>query len=90
VWIVLGIVLNGYALSVLWGWFMVPTFNLPKLTVAPAIGIAMVVGYLTQPDLGKLQEKEMDAGTKIVYGVIYTFSKPAFALLFGWIILQFM
>jgi len=31
------------ALSVLWGWFLVPVFNLPPPSVAQAIGIALVV-----------------------------------------------
>ena len=35
------------ALSVLWGWFLVPVFNLPPPSVAQAIGIALVVTYRT-------------------------------------------
>lgn len=45
--IVLGLVWSaawsGYTLSVLWGWFMVPAFGLPALSVAQAYGVALVV-----------------------------------------------
>lgn len=34
---------SGFTLSVLWGWFVVPMFGLPALSVAQAYGIALVV-----------------------------------------------
>lgn len=34
---------SGLTLSVLWGWFVVPAFSLPALSVAQAYGIALVV-----------------------------------------------
>lgn len=39
-------ILSGYVLSVLWGWFIVPTFGLPLLTIPVAIGVMLVVAYL--------------------------------------------
>ena len=45
---------SGYTLSVLWGWFMVPAFGLPALSVAQAYGLALVVrvakGFDTKTD----------------------------------------
>lgn len=89
--LVLSSIFNGYALSVLWGWFVVPTFGAPALGVVPAIGIAMVVGYLTHqttPD----SKKEDDDGIGALIGkmVILALGKPAFALFFGWIVHLFM
>ena len=43
-----GAILDGWVLSILWGWFMVPVFHLPPLTIAPAIGIALMTGLLTR------------------------------------------
>ncbi len=40
-------VLNGLVLMVIWGWLIVPTFKAPGLTLAEAIGIALVAAYLT-------------------------------------------
>lgn len=34
---------GGLTLSVLWGWFVVPLFALPTLTIAQAYGIALVL-----------------------------------------------
>jgi hypothetical protein len=34
-------------LSWLWLWFVVPIFHLPALNIVQAIGISMVVGFLT-------------------------------------------
>jgi hypothetical protein len=44
-------VFNGYALSILWGWFVVPTFGVPALTVVQAHG-----GHLLDPSTGRLPE----------------------------------
>ncbi len=32
---------NGLALSILWGWFIVPVFSLPALSVASAAGVSL-------------------------------------------------
>lgn len=45
---VYGAMMNGWALSKLWSWFIVSTFALPALTIPAAIGVALVVNYLTQ------------------------------------------
>lgn len=34
---------SGLTLSVLWGWFVVPVFGAPSLSVAQAYGLALVV-----------------------------------------------
>ncbi len=84
-------IFNGYALSILWGWFMVPVFHLPQLSLVPAIGISMVVGYLTQqsPE-AKKKNDEVSTGMIILNGVLWAVFKPSFALLFGSIVHSFM
>lgn len=86
----LGSIWSGYVLTILWAWFVVPTFGLPPLALAPAIGLAVVVSYLThqytpkaaKPDEGKWDE----SGRAIAHMVL----KPALALLVGWIVKQWM
>lgn len=46
--IVLSSILNGWVLSILWGWFIVPIFELPSLPIAEAIGFATIVTFLTR------------------------------------------
>lgn len=66
---------------------MVPTFQLPLLSIPVAIGISMVVSYLThQYDA---YESPDSASEKLAKTFAVGFFKPVFALLFGWIVLQF-
>lgn len=39
-------ILEGWVLSILWRWFVAPALGLPLLTVAQAIGVALVVAFL--------------------------------------------
>jgi hypothetical protein len=39
-------ILNGITLSILWGWFVVPAFDVPALALVPAIGICFIVSFL--------------------------------------------
>lgn len=81
----------GLALKVLWKWFVVPTFNLPVLSLAPAIGLAMVVGYLTRESRWPTNEElKKGAWERALEGMIMAVLKPSCALLFGWVVHQFM
>ena len=37
--------INGWVLEVIWGWFMVPIFNLPAITIVEAMGLSLVVSF---------------------------------------------
>ena len=75
--------LDGWALSVLWGWFIVPIFGLPVLTQVQALGVALVMGFMTK----QYTQTDKDRNWE---GVGYAFVKPIFAVIMGWVILQFM
>lgn len=81
--------LNGYALSVLWGWFIVPTFEARPLGVLPAIGVAMVVGYLTSHTENDTEDKR-PWGERWTQTFFTVAMRPLFALFFGWILHSFM
>jgi uncharacterized membrane protein len=40
------ILMRGFVLTVLWGWFIVPVFGLPALGLAPALGLTVLLNYL--------------------------------------------
>ena len=82
-------IFDGYALKVLWGWFVVPTFGLPQLSIPAAIGIAIVVGYLTKEG-NDCKKEEKSAREKFFYACVVAVLKPSFALFFGWIVQKFM
>lgn len=74
---------NGYVLSIIWGWFAVPIFNAPPLSIPSAIGISIIAGYLT---------KQYISASNDSFGKIALFSviKPALALFTGWIVQHWM
>lgn len=74
---------SGYVLTVLWDWFVVQTFRLPHLSLPAAIGIAIVVRYLTwQP----VESPDDDFAEAMIKGAGTALLLPAFMLLFGWIV----
>ncbi len=79
---------SGYALSVLWGWFIVPIFSLPVLSIPAAIGLALIVNYLTQD--WKQNESDSSGNDALLKLAAVGFIKPTFALFFGYIYVQFI
>jgi len=69
---------------------MVPTLGLPHLSVVQAIGIAMVVSFLTYHDTSDIPKKERSVGKAIAAGVAFVVMYPLIALLFGWVVHQYM
>ena len=87
--IVLSALVNGWTLSILWKWFMVPVFGLPMLSIPQAIGIAMVIGYLTFQN-NDAQEKERSTTERVIFWVALIVLRPLITLAFGWIVHQYM
>ena len=83
-------IFNGYVLSVLWGWFVVPTFGVPKLSVTAAIGIALVVSYITDRKDSNEKEDKRPFGEILREGLTEAIAKSLFVLFFGWIVHLFM
>lgn len=83
-------VFSGYALSVLWGWFIVPIFHLPQLSITAAIGISLVIGYLTHQIINDPKDSDRSFAEKIGVATAYSILKPGSALLIGWVVHLFM
>lgn len=80
------VILRGWVLEKLWGWFATP-LGLPDLGVAHAIGIAVLVSFLTHQYIGVKDER--DSKTKIAAGLGAIVS-PFATLLVAYIIHSFM
>jgi hypothetical protein len=53
-----GCAFNGWVLAKIWAWIITPTFHLPALTVAQAVGLSLVYNFITnKPDLTKQNAK---------------------------------
>ena len=87
--IAVGYIWSGYVLTILWGWFVVSTFGMPALQLAPAIGLAVVVGYLTHQYIPKMP-KEGSSFDQMAHSFGHMALKPAMALLVGWIVKAWM
>jgi hypothetical protein len=86
--LILSPIWRGFVLSKLWLWFVVSTFGLPVLGLAQAIGISLIVSYLT---LATPSKKPDDAPKySLVECVAISIVIPAFALLMGWIVQFFL
>lgn len=77
----------GYAIHVLWAWFVVP-MGVSSISIAQAYGLSVLVSLFMNTrglDVGK--EKTSDEWVvSVTIGVLM----PAVALLFGWIAVGFM
>lgn len=77
-------VLNGWVASVLWAWFISPTFKVNPITIAQAIGISIVIGAL-HPSTYQ-EEKDKPWWTPLVKII----GAPLITLLVGWVVHLFM
>jgi len=79
-------IVNGWVLTHLWHWFMVPIFGLHDLTIAPAIGLGLIVSFLTNKGrIAKKDSRETDWGATIGYLL-----SPFVVLFFGYVVHLFM
>ena len=79
-------ILSGYVLSILWAWFITSTFGLPVLTIPVAIGVMLVVSYLTkQSDFNNSDREDYQKRVNVLQIV-----KPLGALAVGYVIKMFM
>ena len=83
------VIMNGWVLSIMWRWFIVPFFHLPELTIAYAVGISMVIS-LFKDKSSVSQNNEKSLSEKIISAFVYAFILPLLSLGFGWIVLQFI
>jgi len=81
-------VYGGFGLSMLWEWFVVPTFDGPSLSLPVAIGIALIMTYLTRPI--RIPKEEPDWAKRAQGAAIVGVVKPTVALAIGWVITWFM
>jgi len=82
------IIWRAFVLTLLWSWFVVPTFGVDDLSMPVAFGISLVVGMMARqsPCTKDTRTPAEQAGAFIIGGILL----PAIALLFGWIATLFM
>ena len=78
--LVIIVIVNGFVVSQLWDWLIVPVFSLPALSISEAAGTSLVVSYLTHsPDTSKADTDRVKAWTVAI-------AKPLLALAIGYVL----
>lgn len=88
---VIGSIVYGWALSLLWSWFIVPTFGLTPLSIPVAIGLALIVSFMTyQYDSASENNKKKKMEEIVVSAIVYCLARPVIIVLFGFVVKIFM
>lgn len=86
--IIVASILNGWAISVLWLWFVAPLFGLPVLTIPQAIGLSLVIGMFTSRY--RDQDDAKDKTGRIVNSLVLAVFMPVFAVVIGSVVKMFI
>lgn len=83
---------SGFAISLLWGWLIVSTFNVPAITTVQGIGLSLFSGYFLRHVATKEFEKNDDESVaeKVVNAIGRSFFAITLFIGFGWIVSLFM
>lgn len=85
---IISTIINGYILSKLWVWIIVPTFLVSPLRLIEAIGIVILIGFIrirkdTEVNPDNFWEKWLE-------NIIFLIITGSLYLLSGWIVKQFI
>jgi hypothetical protein len=80
---VVGIILRGWVLSILWAWFIATQFGIQEIQIVHAIGLSLIITYLTKTPSTSVNFRDVD----MYIGIIIL---PFIVLGMGWIVKLFM
>jgi len=83
--VVVTVALEGWVLSVLWAWFMVPTFGLAALTIPQALGLSIIASCLTSHP-----NSRDSSGESAVETFLRSILRPLIALACGFVVRLFL
>lgn len=85
VYVVSAILFRGWVLVQLWAWFVTPTFNTVVLTFGQALGISLIVSFLTYQHVPVYKGLSYDMWRVF----LSPFIQAGVALAAGWLYLYF-
>lgn len=83
------VTLNGYVISIIWGWFIVPIFGLPPLAIAEAVAVVLVARVIANP-VSKSSGKTPDWEEWLSDFIAYSVLGPFMILGLAWIVRLFV
>lgn len=79
---------SGFVLVRMWAWFVMPVFAVSPLSIGYALGIALIVSYMTYQGNNNCTQKPrsaLEAGGEMLVTALL---RPLFTLAIGYIILK--
>lgn len=81
-------IINGFVVMKLWGWFVVPTFEIHQLRLVEVIGLLFIVNFII---IGyKKTDPEEKPWEEFAKRIIFLIFAAAFMLFSGWLVSKFM
>jgi len=78
------LLLDGWALLKLYGWFILPVFrNAPTISLGQFIGISIFVGFLTR---SYVDAKGREGTEALVHALSWSYLAPLLIVFVGWIV----
>jgi hypothetical protein len=85
---------SGFVLLTLWGWFAMPLLNLPRLSYVGAMGIVLLIGFLTKQMPTVLTKELTETDDYLIHlaktAWTYSILNPLFVLIAGWVLHLFL
>jgi hypothetical protein len=83
----ISIIVRGFVLQTLWGWFVVTTFAMMALTIPQALGLSAIVVFLTYHINPRRAQKDDHTALEMLFtSLIWS----GMVLAMGWIVHLFM
>lgn len=79
------LIAKGYVMSIMWLWFIVPTFDVVEISIPISIGVLFIVGLISHTDSDEI-EYNQELAVRIITATIM----PFWYLGMGYITLQFI
>ena len=76
---------QAWVLTILWGWFVIPVFNVAPLQFGYAYGLLLIL-YLLNPPVPKKRKNEFSLGEAYGVGIV----GPTCSLAVGWLVKTFL
>jgi len=86
----LGMVLSAWVITIMWSWFVVPVFALPLLTKAQALGLSLLVGYITWQYTNTNSDSESGPWKWFGRAVGLAIFRPLLVLAISWVVHLFL
>jgi len=82
---ILNVIIYGFTLMKLWGWFIVSLFGIREIKIVEALGLSLIISFIVQQKTSST-EKDISLIARLFISMILC----AFVLLYGWVLTKFL